>query len=160
MLVVNSFKRSFEYLRGRIKVFYSGYPRYTHICSILKKSSPLPNIVRMNFFIIHENHEHSWILLCQNHVAHVTSTSVHLGGHFGVIPRSKLTMCFPWLLPEIKPEVNSEKKVMATVAVAGPWDGSAFSNERNGLSNSYESEYKFEYPAKMSQRTKGRFCVG
>ena len=70
-------------------------------------------------------------------------------------------MCFPWLLPEIKPEVNSEKKVMATVAVAGPWDGSAFSNERNGLSNSYESEYKFEYPAKMSQRTKGRFfCVG
>ena len=46
---------------------------------------------------------------------------------------------------------------MATVAVAGPWDGSAFSNERNGLSNSYESEYKFEYPAKMSQRAKGRF---
>ena len=44
---------------------------------------------------------------------------------------------------------------MATVAVAGPWDGSAFSNERNGLSNSYESEYKFEYPAKMSQRAKG-----
>merc|ERR1711953_26911 len=49
----------------------------------------------------------------------------------------------------------TEKKVMATVAVAGPWDGSAFSNERNGLSNSYESEYKFEYPAKMSQRAKG-----
>ena len=67
-----------------------------------------------------------------------------------------MAMCFPWLLPEI----NSEKKVMATVAVAGPWDGSAFSNERNGLSNSYESEYKFEYPAKMSQRAKGRFGVG
>ena len=68
-------------------------------------------------------------------------------------------MCFPWLLPEIKPEVNSENKIMATVAVAGPWDGSAFSNERNGLSNSYQSEYKYEYPAKMSQRTKGGFTI-
>ena len=42
-----------------------------------------------------------------------------------------------------------------SVAVSGPWDGSAFANERNALRNSYESEYRYEYPKKASDKVKG-----
>jgi len=42
-----------------------------------------------------------------------------------------------------------------SVAVSGPWDGSAFQNERATLKNtSIISEYKYEYPIKMLERTK------
>jgi len=39
-----------------------------------------------------------------------------------------------------------------SVAVSGPWDGSAFQNERKDLNN-IMSEYKYEYPIKMLRKT-------
>merc|ERR1712110_85403 len=41
-----------------------------------------------------------------------------------------------------------------SVAVSGPWDGSAFQNERRSLNGAVISEYKYEYPIKMLQRAK------
>ena len=41
------------------------------------------------------------------------------------------------------------------VDVSGPWDGSAFGRERMGMPNTYESEYRFEYPTKTIARLKG-----
>ena len=40
-----------------------------------------------------------------------------------------------------------------SVVVAGPWDGSAFQNERKKLTG-VVSEYKYEYPIKMLQKAK------
>ena len=39
-----------------------------------------------------------------------------------------------------------------SAAVSGPWDGSAFQNERRDLNN-IMSEYKYEYPIKMLRKT-------
>ena len=42
-----------------------------------------------------------------------------------------------------------------TAVVEGPWDGSAFAGVRKSMTNSYQSEYKYEYPVKTSKRVKG-----
>ena len=49
---------------------------------------------------------------------------------------------------------RSFQKKSVGMTVSGPWDGAEFGRERSAMGNSYESEYRYEYPVKTSQRTK------